>query len=151
MHVIDFPRALGEAVRAACTRASDDRPMPSFPLLVPGRARVAEAALDRFEAESVTRYGLDIRRVGPDLASLLEVPRALRHCVPAELARSVVEARAEDLVEVLARSAADAVPATPAERDALLRELLAGPGKEVLGPAVAREIGEREAGRLLGQ
>ena len=113
VHLIDFPRALEEAVRAACTRASDDRPMPSFPLLVPGRARVAEAVLDRFEAGSVARFGLDIRRVGPDLASLLEVPRALRHCVPAELARSVIEARAEDLVDVLARSAADAVPAVP--------------------------------------
>ena len=151
VHVIDFPRALGDAVRAACIRASDDRPMPSFPLLVPGRARVAEGVLDRFEAESVARYGLDVRRVGPDLASLLEVPRALRHCVPAELARSVVEARAEDLVDVLARSAADAVPAAPAERDALLRELLSGPGKKVLGPAVAREIGEGEAGRLLAR
>ena len=151
VHVIDFPRALGEAVRAACTRASDDRPMPSFPLLVPGRARVAEAVLDRFEAESVARYGLDIRRVGPDLASLLEVPRALRHCVPSELARSVIEARPEDLVDVLAWSAADAVPAAPAERDALLRELLSAPGKEVLGPAVAREIGEGEAERLLGR
>ena len=149
VHVVDFPGALGEAVRAACTRASDDRPIPSFPLLVPGRARVAEAVLDRFEAESVARYGLDIRRVGPDLASLLEVPRALRHCVPGELARSVIEAHAEDLVDVLARSATDAVPAAPAERDALLRELLSGPSKEVLGAAVAREIGEGEAERLL--
>ena len=151
VHVIDFPRALGEAVRAACTRASNDRPMPSFPLLVPGRARVAESVLDRFEAESVARFGLDIRRVGPDLASLLEVPRALRHCVPGELARSVIEARAEDLVDVLARSAADAVPAAPGERDALLRELLSAPGTEVLGAAVAREIGEGEAERLLGR
>ena len=149
VHVIDFPRALGEAVRAACLRASDDRPMPSFPFLVPGRARVAEAVLDRFEAESVARFGLDIRRVGPGLASLLEVPRALRHCVPAELARSVIEAGAEDVADVLARSAADAVPAAPAERDALLRELLSGPSKEVLGAAVAREIGEGEAERLL--
>ena len=149
VHMIDFARALGEAVRAACLRASDDRPMPSFPLLVPGRARVAEAVLDRFEAESVARFGLDIRRVGPGLANLLEVPRALRHCVPAELARSVIEARAEDLVEVIVRSAADAVPAAPAERDALLRELLSGSSKEVLGPAVAREIGEEEAERLL--
>ena len=151
VHLIDFPRALGEALRAACTRASDDRPMPSFPLLVPGRARVAEAVLDRFEAESVARYGLDIRRVGPGLASLLEVPRALRHCVPAELARSVIEAREEDLVAILARSAADAVPAAPAERDALLRELLSGSGKEVLGAAVAREIGEGEAEGLFGR
>lgn len=151
VHLIDFPRALGEAVRAACSRASDDRPMPSFPLLVPGRTRVAEAVLDRFEAESVARFGLDIRRVGPGLASLLEVPRALRHCVPAELARSVIEARAEDLVDVLARSAADAVPAAPAERDALLGELLSGPSKEVLGAAVAREIGEGEAERLLAR
>ena len=149
VHLIDFPRALGEAVRAACLRASDDRPVPSLPLLVPGRARVAEAVLDRFEAESAARFGLDIRRVGPGLASLLEVPRALRHCVPAELARSVIEARAEDLVDVLARSAADSVPAAPAERDALLRELLSGPSKEVLGAAVAREIGEGEAERLL--
>ncbi len=151
VHVIDFPRALGEAVRAACARASDDRPMPSFPLLVPGRAQVAEAVLDRFEAQSVARFGLDIRRVGPDLASLLEVPRALRHCVPAELARSVIEARAEGLVDVLARSAADAVPAAPGERDALLGELLSGSSKEVLGAAVAREIGEGEAERLLGR
>ena len=149
VHMIDFARALGEAVRAACLRASDDRPMPSFPLLVPGRARVAEAVLDRFEAESVARFGLDIRRVGPGLANLLEVPRALRHCVPAELARSVIEARAEDLVDVLVRNAADAVPAAPAERDALLRELLSGPSKEVLGAAAAREIGEEEAERLL--
>ena len=151
VHVIDFPRALGEAVRAACSRASDDRPMPSFPLLVPGRAQVAEAVLDRFEPEAVARYGLDIRRVGPGLASLLEVPRALRYCVPAELAGSVIEAPAEDLVDVLARSAADSVPAAPAECDALLRELLSAPGKEVLGPAVAREIGEEEAGRLLAR
>ena len=151
VHLIDFPRALGEAVRAACIRASEERPMPSLPLLVPGRARVAEAVLDRFETESVARYGLDLRRVGPGLASLLEVPRALRHCVPAELARSVIEARAEDLVDVLARSAADAVPAAPAERDALLRELLSGPGLEALGPAAAREIGEGEAARLFAR
>ena len=151
VHLIDFPGALGEAVRAACIRASEERPMPSLPLLVPGRARVAEAVLDRFETESVARYGLDLRRVGPGLASLLEVPRALRHCVPAELARSVIEARVEDLVDVLARSAADAVPAAPAERDALLRELLSGPGLEALGPAAAREIGEGEAARLFAR
>ena len=148
--VIDFPRALGEAVRAACAHASDDRPMRSFPLLVPGRARVAEAVLDRFEPEAVARYGLDVRRVGPELANLLEVPRELRYCVPAALATAVIEARPEDLPDVLARSAADAVPAVPAERDALVGELLARPG-DVLGPAVAREIGEREAERLLAR
>ena len=151
VHLIDFARALGEAVRAACLRASDDRPIPSFPLLVPGRAQVAEAALDRFEAESVARYGLDIRRVGPGLVSLLEVPRALRHCVPTALAQSVVEARPEDLVEILARSAADAIPAFPAERDALLRELLSGTGAGALGPPAVREIGEKEARSLLAR
>ena len=148
--VIDFPHALGEAVRAACVSASDDRPIRSFPLLVPGRVRLAEAVLDRFEPETVARFGLVLRRVGPDLASILEVPRALRYCEPAALARSVIETRADGIPEVLARCAAEAVPAVPAERDALLGELLARSG-EVLVPAVAREIDGRDAERLLAR
>ena len=148
VYLIDFPHALGQAVRAACARASDDRPMRSFPLLVPARVRVAEAVLDGFEPEALARYGIVLRRLGPDLASLLEVPRALRYCVPSTLARSVIEARAEDIEDVLARSAADAVPAVPAERDSLLRELFARPG-DVFGPGVAREIGVHDAERLL--
>ena len=150
VYVIDFPRALGEAVRAACARASDTRPLRSFPLLVPARVRVPEAALDGFEPEALVRYGVVLRRLGPDLASLLEVPRLLRYCVPSTLARSIIEAPAADLAGILARSAADAVPAVPAERDALLRELFARRG-EVLGPSVAREIGVHEAERLLAR
>ena len=148
--VVDFARALGEAVRAACARASDSRPMRSIPLLVPVRVRAAEAVLDRFEPETVARYGLVVRRIGPDLASLFEIPRELRHSEPAALARSVVEARAEDVAGVLALRASDAVPASPAERDALLRELLAR-ADDVLGPAVAREIGVKEAARLFAR
>ena len=148
--VIDFPRALGEAIRAACARASDARPMPSFPLLVPTRVRLAEAVLDRFDPEAVARYGMVLRRLGPDLASLLEVPRGLRYCEPSALARAVIEAPAGDLAEVLGRVAAGAVPASPAERDGLLRELLARP-EEVLVPALARELGERDAGRLFAR
>ena len=150
VYLIDFPRALGEAVRSACARASDTRPMRSFPLLVPARVRVPEAALDGFEPEALVRYGIVLRRLGPDLASLLEVPRLLRYCVPSTLARSIIEAPAAGLADVLARSAADAVPAVPAERDALLRELFARRG-EVLGPAVAREIGVHDAERLLAR
>ena len=150
VYLIDFARALGEAVRAACERASDTRPMRPFPLLVPARVRVGESALDRFEPEALARYGILLRRLGPDLASLLEVPRALRYCVPSTLARSVIEAPAHDIAEVLARAAADAVPAVRAEREGLLRELLARPG-EVLGPAVARELGVRDAERLLAR
>ena len=148
--VIDFARAIGEAVRSACTRASDGRPMRSFPLLVPVRVRAAEAVLDRFEPEAVARYGVVVRRIGPDLASLFEIPRELRHSEPAALARSVVEARADDVAEVLALRASDAVPASPAERDALLRELLAR-ADDVLVPAVAREIGVKEAERLFAR
>ena len=148
--VVDFARALGEAVRSACARASDGRPMRSFPLLVPVRVRAAEAVLDRFEPEAVARYGVVVRRIGPDLASLFEIPRELRHSEPAALARSVVEARAEDVAEVLALRASDAVPASPAERDALLRELLAR-ADDVLVPAVAREIGVKEAARLFAR
>ena len=150
VYLIDFPRALGEAVRAACARASDARPMRSFPLLVPARVRVPEAVLDGFEPEALVRYGIVLRRLGPDLASLLEVPRTLRYCVPSTLARSIIEAPAADLAGVLARSAADAVPAVAAERDSLLGELFARRG-EVLGPAVARELGEHDAERLLAR
>ena len=150
VYLIDFPRALGEAVRAACARASDTRPMRSFPLLVPARVRVPEAALDGFEPEALVRYGIVLRRLGPDLASLLEVPRTLRYCVPSTLARSIIEAPAEDLPGVLARSAADAVPAVPAERDALLGELLAR-AEDLLVPAVARELREHDAERLLAR
>jgi len=150
VYLVDFPRALGEAVRAACARASDARPMRSFPLLVPARVRVPEATLDGFEAEALVRYGIVLRRLGPGLASLLEVPRTLRYCEPSTLARSIIEAPAADLAGVLARSAADAVPAVPAERDSLLRELFARRG-EVLGPAVAREIGVHDAERLLAR
>ena len=148
--VVDFARAIGEAVRSACARASDGRPMRSFPLLVPVRVRAAEAVLERFEPEAVARYGVVVRRIGPDLASLFEIPRELRHSEPAALARSVVEARAEDVAEVLALRASDAVPASPAERDALLRELLAR-ADDVLVPAVAREIGVKEAARLFAR
>ncbi len=147
VYVIDVPRALGQAVRTACARASETNPIRSFPLLVPARVRVAEAGLDRFEPETVARYGMVLRRLGPDLASLFEVPRELRYCDPGALARSVIEARTDDVPEVLARGASDAVPAHPEERAALLRELLARPG-EILVPAVAREIGETDAERL---
>ena len=111
--------------------------------------------LDRFDPEAVTRFGMVLRRLGPDLASLLEVPRELRYCDPAALVRAVVAVRPEDdlangLAEVFGRSAASAVPAAPAERNAILRELLARPG-EVLVPGVAREVGERDAERLLAR
>ena len=148
--VIDFPRALEQAVRAACARASDARPMRSFPLLVPARVRVAEAVLDRFEPEAAARYGMALRRLGPGLASLLEVPRELRYCEPAALARAVIEARGDDIAETLARCVSGATPANPAERDALLRELLAR-SEEVLVPAVARELGEKDAARLFAR
>ena len=150
VYVIDLRRALGQAVRTACARASDASPVRSFPLLVPARVQVAEAGLDRFEPETVARYGMVLRRVGPSLVSLLELPRELRYCDPAALARSVVEARTDDVPEVLARGASGGVPAHPAERAALLRELLARP-EELLAPAVAREIGEREAERLFAR
>ena len=150
VYVIDVLGALARAVRTACARASDARPVRSFPLLVPPRVRMAEAALDRFEPDTVARYGMVFRRLGPEFASLLEVPRPLRYCDPAALARSVVEARTDDVPEVLARAASSAAPAHPRERDALLRELLARPG-ETLAPAVAREIGEKEAGRLFAR
>lgn len=150
LFVIDFPRALGQAVRAACARASDARPMRAVPLLVPARVQLAEAVLDRFEPEAATRYGMVLRRLGPELASLFEVPRELRYCEPTALARAVVEARADDLPEVLGRAASGAAPASAAERDALLRELLARP-EEVLVPGVARELGEQDAARLLAR
>lgn len=150
VYVIDVRRALAQAVRTACARASDASPLRSFPLLVPARAQVAEARLDRFEPETVVRYGMVLRRVGPGLVSLLELPRELRYCDPAALARSVVEARTDDVPDVLARGAAGGVPAHPAERAALLRELLARTN-ELLAPAVARELGETEAGRLFAR
>ena len=147
VYVIDLPRALALAVRAACDRASDASPVRSFPLLVPARVRMAAAKLDRFEPDTAARYGVVLRRVGPDLASLLEIPRELRYCDPAAVARSVIEARPEDVPEVLARAASSAAPAHPAERAALLRELLAR-REEALAPAVAREIGEADAARF---
>ena len=147
VYVIDVPRALGEVVRAACARARDDRPMRSVPLLVPARVEVAEAVLDRFAPEAAARFGVVVRRVGPNVASLFEIPRELRYSEPAALARSVVEARAGDLAEILARRASDAVPAAPGERDALLRELLAGP-RGVLEPGVARELDAEAVERL---
>ena len=150
VYVIDVPRALGQAVRAACALATDASPVRSFPLLVPARLRMPAAKLDRFEPDSVARYGMVLRRVGPELASLLEIPRELRYCDPAALARSVVEARPDDVPEVLARGAGGAAPAHPAERAALLRELLARP-EEVLAPAVAREIGESDVERLFAR
>ena len=147
VYVIDVPRALGEVVRAACARARDDRPMRSVPLLVPARVEVAEAVLDRFAPEAAARFGVVVRRVGPNVASLFEIPRELRYSEPAALARSVVEARADDLAEVLALRASDAVPAAPGERDALLRELLAEP-RGVLEPGVARELDAKAVERL---
>ena len=150
VYVIDLRRALGQAIRTACARASDASPVRSFPLLVPARAPAAEAGLDRFEPETVARYGVVLRRVGPALVSLLELPRELRYCDPAALARSVVEARTDDVPDVLAREAAGGVPAHPAERATLLRELLARP-EDLLAPAVARELGEGEAERLFAR
>ena len=126
--LIDFPRALEHAVRAACGRAGDERPMRSLPLLVPVRARAPEAALERFEPDAVARYGLVLRRLGPDLVSVLEVPRELRYCDPAALARAVVEADPKGVPDVLAGHAGASSPADPAQRDALLGELLARPG-----------------------
>ncbi len=150
VYVIDVPRALGRAVHAACARASDARPTRSFPLLVPARVQVAEAVLDRFEPEEVARFGLVVRRIGPNLASLFEIPRELRYVEPAALARAVVEARADEVAEVLARSASGAVPAAPAERNLLLRELLAR-GDDALAPPVARELDEKDAEGLLAR
>ena len=150
VYVIDVPRALEVAVRAACARASDARPLRSIPLLVPVRVKMAEAVLDDFDPTTVARFGMVLRRIGPDLATILEVPRELRHCEPAALARSVIEAGDDDLPGVLGSAASGAVPARPAERDALLHELLARPD-EVLVPAVARELGEREARRLFSR
>ena len=150
VYVIDVPRALEATVRAACARASDAHPLRSIPLLVPVRVKVAEAVLDGFEPVTVARFGMVLRRIGPNLATLLEVPRELRFCEPVALARSVIEAGNESLAGVLASAASGAVPAGPAERDALLRELLARPD-EVLVPALARELGEREAQRLLSR
>lgn len=150
VYVIDLRRALAQAVRTACARASDASPLRSFPLLVPARVRVAEARLDRFEPETVARYGMVLRRVGPDLASLLELPRELRYGDPAALARSVVEARTDDVPDVLARGASEGVPAHPAERAALLRELLTR-REDLLAPAVAREIDETQAERLFAR
>ena len=152
--VVDLARALELAVRAACAGASDARPVPSLPLLVPARVKVGEAVLDRFEPEAVVRFGLVLRRLGPDLASLLEVPRLLRHCEPTAVARAVIEAGGhdgtDDLAAALGRAAGSAVPAARAERDALLGELLRRP-EAVLGPAGARELGEREIERLFGR
>ena len=149
--VIDLGRGLELAVRTACARASDARPVPSVPLLVPARVKVAEPVLDRFEPEAAARFGLVVRRLGPDLASLLEVPRTLRHCEPSALARTAIEvggrAGADDLAAALGRAAGSAVPAARAERDALLGELLKRP-EELLVPAAARELGEREVARL---
>ena len=147
VYVIDRP-ARARAARPHGLRAGERHEShPLFPLLVPARVRVAEARLDRFDPETVARYGMVLRRLGPDIASLFEAPRELRYCDAGALARSVIEARTEDVPEVLARGAADAAPAHPEERAALFRELLARPG-EILGPAVAREIGETDAERI---
>ena len=148
--VIDVLRALELAVRAACAGASETRPMPSLPLLVPARVKVAATVLDGFESSSVGRYGIVLRRVGPDLASLLEIPRELRYCDPAALARSVIEAGEGAVAAALGRAASSAVPADPAERDVLLRELLARP-EAVLAPAVARELDERAVAGLFSR
>ena len=150
LFAIDVARALELAVRAACAGASDARPMRSVPLLVPARVKVAEAVLDRFEPELAVRYGLVLRRVGPDLASLFEVPRELRHCEPSALGRATIEAGGDGLVDALGRAAASAVPAAPGERDALLRDLLLRPDV-FLASAAAREIGERDIGRLFAR
>ena len=151
---IDLERALELAVRAACARASDAHPVPSLPLLVPARVKVAEAVLDGFEPASAVRFGLVLRRLGPDLASLLEVPRSLRHCEPSALARAVIEAGRhggpDALIGALSRAAGSALPAGRADRDALLGELLHRP-EAVLVPAAAREIGERDVVRLFAR
>ena len=148
--VIDLAAAIREAVRADLAHAGAARPVRSLPLLVPVRVQVDEATLDRFDPEAVARYGFVLRRVGPDLATLLEIPRVLRHCEPSALGRALVASRPEDLVETLARHAAGSVPAEPAERNALLAGLLAGP-RERLVPAAARELGEQEAARLFAR
>lgn len=148
--LVDFPSALEHAVRTACAGASDDHPMRSLPLLVPIRARAPEAALDRFEADAAGRYGLVLRRLGPDLVNVLEVPRELRYCDPAALAQAVVEAPREGIPAVLARHAGTSSPAEPAERDALLRELLARPGA-LSAPGAARPLDERDAARLFAR
>ena len=124
--------------------------MRSVPLLVPVRVKVAEAVLDRFDLEAVARYGLVLRRVGPALASLFEVPRELRHCEPSALGRAVIEAGIDGLVDALGRAAASAVPAAPGERDALLRDLLARPDV-LLAPEAARELDERAIERLFAR
>ena len=145
--LIDFPRALEHAVRAACERAGDARPMRSLPLLVPVRARAPEAALERFEPAAAARCGVVLRRLGPDLVSVLEVPRELRYCDPAALAQAVVEADPKDVPAVLASHAGASSPADPAERDALLRELLARPG--ALSAADAACLLDESAAALL--
>ena len=148
--LIDFPRVLEHAVRAACERAGDEHPMRSLPLLVPVRAHAPEAALERFEPDAVARYGLVLRRLGPDLVSVLEVPHELRYCDPAALARAVVEAGPQGVPDVLAAHAGTSSPADPAERDALLGELLARPGalSEAGG---ARLLDERGAALLFAR
>ena len=148
--VIDVPGALELAVRAACDGASETRPMPSIPLLVPARIKVAAARLDSFEPGSVERYGIAVRRVGPDLASLLEVPRELRYCDPGTLARAVIEAGEGAVAAALGRAASSALSAEPAERDVLVRELLARP-EAGLAPAVARELDERAVAGLFSR
>ena len=150
VHVVDFSRALEMAMRTACARATESHPMRSIPLLVPARVKAKEARLERFDPDAFARFGLVLRRLGPDLAILLEVPRELRHCEPARLARSVIEAEPADVAEALAGQAAGAVPADPAERDALLRELLAR-SAELLAPPVARELREQDAEKLFSR
>ena len=148
--LIDFPRALEHAVRAACERADGARPIRSLPLLLPVRAHVPEAVLERFDPEAAARYGLVLRRLGPDLVSVLEVPRELRYCDPAALARAVVEADPKRVPAVLAGLAGASPPAGPAERGALLRELLSRPG--ALSPAgAARLLDEGAAARLFAR
>lgn len=144
---IDVPRALSDALRAACAKADagEAGALHNFPLLMPVRVQVAEDVLERFEPESVARYGLVMRRMGPDTATVLELPRELRWCRPDALARAVIEAPPDQVPEVLAAHAAEAVPANPGERDELVRDLLARP--EARGAAV-RELGERELARL---
>ena len=148
--LVDLSRALVEVVRAACSRVTDSLPVRSIPLLVPARVKAKEAVLDRFEPDSAARYGVALRRLGPELVSLLEVPRELRYCEPAALARAVIEAAPADVPEALARRAGDSLPADAAERDALLRELLARPD-DVLVPSVARELGEKDAEKLFSR
>ena len=148
--VVDLVRALEESIRATLDRASPGAPAPASPLLVPVRARVEEGALDRFNPDDVAPLGFVVRRVGPDVVSLLEVPRVLRHADPSAVARTVVETPSEGLAERLGSVASRALPADPSERQRLLALVLDGVSAP-LGPPIAVELGPRELARLFAQ